>query len=181
MAVGVAGFIIIATAATLHKAGITVDSAAAAAQALEPLAGKHAKTLFALGLLAAGVFSAGILPLSTAYHVCEGMGWPAGVSHAYREAKQLYVLYLLIVAVAVVPILLPQISLVKVMFFSQVANGILLPFVLLMMLRLVNDRDLMGDKVNGLVFNVIAYATVVLVIAFSLAGIILPLVQGLSP
>ena len=181
MAVAVAGFIIIATAATLHKAGITVDSAAAAAQALEPLAGKYAKTLFALGLLAAGVFSAGILPLSTAYHVCEGMGWPAGVSHAYREAKQFYVLYLLIVAVAVVPILLPQISLVKVMFFSQVANGILLPFVLLMMLRLVNDRDLMGDKVNGVVFNVIAYATVVLVIVFSLAGIILPLVQGMFP
>ena len=90
IAVAVAAFIIITCAATLFKAGIKVESAAEAAQALAPLAGRHAETLFAIGLLAAGLFSSGILPLSTSYHVCEGMGWPAGVNHRYGEAKQFY-------------------------------------------------------------------------------------------
>ncbi len=107
MAVAVAAFIIITCASTLFKAGIKVQSAAEAAQALAPLAGKHAETLFALGLLAAGLFSSGILPLSTAYHVCEGMGWPAGVNHRYGEAKQFYLLYGSIIAVGALPILIP--------------------------------------------------------------------------
>jgi NRAMP (natural resistance-associated macrophage protein)-like metal ion transporter len=175
MAVLVAGFIVITCAATLFKAGIKVESATEAAQALAPLAGRHSETLFAVGLLVAGLFSAGILPLSTSYHVCEGMGWPAGVNYSFGDAKHFYGLFGAIVGCGAIPILIPNIPLVKVMYFSQVCNGILLPFVLLMMLRLVNDRHLMGKHVNGVVFNVVAYATVVAIILCTLASIVVPL------
>ncbi len=174
IAVAVAAFIIITCGSTLFKAGIKVDSAAAAARALEPLAGRHAGTLFAIGLLAAGLFSSGILPLSTSYHVCEGMGWPAGVNHRYTEAKQFYVLYAGILTVGAIPILVPGMPLLKVMYFSQICNGVLLPFVLLMMLRMVNDKNLMGDHTNGRVLNFISYLTVLLVILMTLASIVVP-------
>jgi NRAMP (natural resistance-associated macrophage protein)-like metal ion transporter len=174
MAVAVAAFIIITCASTLFKAGVKVSSAAEAAQALAPLAGRHAETLFALGLLAAGLFSSGILPLSTSYHVCEGMGWPAGVNHRYGEAKQFYALYAGIIVVGAIPILIPGMPLLKVMYFSQVCNGVLLPFVLLMMLRMVNDKNLMGQHTNGAVLNTISYLTVVLVILMTLASIVVP-------
>ena len=175
IAVMVAAFIIITCGSTLFKAGIKVTSAAEAARALEPLAGAHAGTLFAVGLLAAGLFSSGILPLSTSYHVCEGMGWPAGVNHRYEEAKQFYLLYAGIIAVGAIPILIPGMPLLKIMYFSQICNGVLLPFVLLMMLRMVNDKNLMGEHTNGIVLNVIAYLTVVLVILMTLASIVVPL------
>ena len=174
IAVAVAAFIIITCGSTLFKAGIKVDSAAAAARALEPLAGRHAGTLFAIGLLAAGLFSSSILPLSTSYHVCEGMGWPAGVNHRYTEAKQFYVLYAGILTVGAIPILVPGMPLLKVMYFSQICNGVLLPFVLLMMLRMVNDKNLMGDHTNGRVLNFISYLTVLLVILMTLASIVVP-------
>ncbi len=173
-AVLVAAFIIITCGATLYKAGVQVDSASQAAQALAPLAGEYATALFAFGLLMAGLFSAAILPLSTAYHVCEGMGWPAGVNNPAREAKQFYVLYSLIVLFGAIPILVPALPLVKIMYFSQVLNGILLPFVLIMMLRLVNDRDLMGEHVNGPGFNIVSYATVALVVIMTGASVVLP-------
>jgi Mn2+/Fe2+ NRAMP family transporter len=178
MAVAVAAFIIITCAATLYAAGIQVNTAAEAAMALEPLAGKYAEALFAVGLLAAGLFSSGILPLSTSYHVCEGMGWPAGLNHRYGEAKQFYLLYAVIIAVGAIPILIPGMPLLKVMLISQICNGILLPFVLLMMLRMVNDKNLMGEHTNGLVLNIVSYLTVVLVILMTLASIILTLTAG---
>ncbi|HEY5528273.1 MAG TPA: Nramp family divalent metal transporter [Thermoleophilia bacterium] len=178
MAVAVAAFIIITCASTLFKAGIKVQSAAEAAQALAPLAGRHAELLFAFGLLTAGLFSSGILPLSTAYHVCEGMGWPAGINHRYGEAKQFYLLYGGIIVVGALPILIPGMPLLKVMYFSQVCNGVLLPFVLLMMLRLVNDKSLMGEHTNGIILNAISYLTVILVILMTLVSIVLPLFTG---
>jgi NRAMP (natural resistance-associated macrophage protein)-like metal ion transporter len=178
IAVAVAAFIIITCGATLFKAGVRVESAAEAAQALRPLAGQHAQTLFAIGLLAAGLFSSGILPLSTSYHVCEGMGWPAGVNHRYGEAKQFYLLYASILAVGAIPILIPGMPLLKVMYFSQVCNGVLLPFVLLLMLRLVNDKSLMGEHTNGPILNTISYLTVILVILMTLASIVVPLFAG---
>jgi Mn2+/Fe2+ NRAMP family transporter len=175
MAVAVAAFIIITCGATLYPAGIQVNTAAEAALALVPLAGKNAEILFAVGLLVAGLFSAGILPLSTSYHVCEGMGWPAGVGYSFGEAKQFYGLFGIIVVCGAVPILIPNIPLVTVMYFSQICNGILLPFVLIMMLRLVNNRDLMGDYVNGLVFNIVSYVTIALIIGCTLASFLVPL------
>jgi NRAMP (natural resistance-associated macrophage protein)-like metal ion transporter len=174
IAVAVAAFIIITCGATLFKHGITVKSASEAAQALAPLAGKHAEALFAVGLLAAGLFSSGILPLSTSYHVCEGMGWPAGVNHRYGEAKQFYALYAGILTVGAIPILIPGMPLLKVMYFSQICNGVLLPFVLLMMLRMINDKNLMGEHTNGRVLNAISYLTVLLVILMTLASIVVP-------
>ena len=178
MACLVAAFIIITCAATLGKHGVVVQTAADAAKALQPLAGKYAEVLFAAGLLAAGLFSSGILPLSTAYHVCEGMGWPAGVNHRYGEAKQFYILYISIIAVGAIPILIPGIPLIKVMVISQICNGVLLPFVLLMMLRMANDKGLMGEHTNGWVFNVIAYLTVILLILMSLGSVVLTLVAA---
>jgi NRAMP (natural resistance-associated macrophage protein)-like metal ion transporter len=178
MAVVVAAFIIITCGATLFKSGIRVESAADAAKALEPLAGKYAEGLFAFGLLAAGLFSSGILPLSTSYHVCEGMGWPAGLNHRYGEAKQFYLLYAAILAVGAVPILIPGMPLLKVMLISQICNGVLLPFVLLMMLRMVNDRALMGEHTNGWFLNVIAYLTVILLILMTLGSVVMTFVAG---
>jgi NRAMP (natural resistance-associated macrophage protein)-like metal ion transporter len=178
MAVVVAAFIIITCAATLYKHGIQVESAADAAKALEPLAGKYAEGLFAFGLLVAGLFSSGILPLSTSYHVCEGMGWPAGLNHRYGEAKQFYVLYAGILAVGAIPILIPGMPLIKVMLISQICNGVLLPFVLLMMLRMVNDKGLMGEHTNGWVLNVISYLTVVILILMTLGSVVLTFIAG---
>jgi Mn2+/Fe2+ NRAMP family transporter len=178
MAVAVAAFIIITCGSTLFKAGVRIQSAAEAAQALAPLAGRHAEMLFAFGLLAAGLFSSGILPLSTSYHVCEGMGWPAGINHRYGEAKQFYLLYAGILAVGAIAILIPGIPLLKVMYFSQVCNGVLLPFILLMMLRLVNDKSLMGEHTNGVILNTVSYLTVILVIGMTLASIFLPFFAG---
>jgi NRAMP (natural resistance-associated macrophage protein)-like metal ion transporter len=178
MAVIVAAFIIITCGATLFKEGIRVDSAAAAARALQPLAGKYAEELFAFGLLAAGLFSSGILPLSTSYHVCEGLGWPAGLNHRVGEAKQFYVLYATILAVGAIPILIPGIPLLKVMLISQICNGVLLPFVLLMMLHMVNDKSLMGEHTNGWILNIIAYLTVILLILMTLGSIVLTFVAA---
>ena len=178
MAVVVAAFIIITCGATLFKHGIRVESAADAAKALEPLAGKYAEGLFAFGLLAAGLFSSGILPLSTSYHVCEGMGWPAGLNHRYGEAKQFYVLYAAILAVGAVPILIPGMPLLKVMLISQIANGVLLPFVLLMMLRMVNDKGLMGEHTNGWFLNLVSYLTVILLVLMTLGSVVLTFVAG---
>jgi Mn2+/Fe2+ NRAMP family transporter len=103
------------------------------------------------------------------------MGWPAGVGYSFGEAKQFYGLFGIIVVCGAVPILIPNIPLVTVMYFSQICNGILLPFVLIMMLRLVNNRDLMGDYVNGLVFNIVSYVTIALIIGCTLASFLVPL------
>ena len=180
MAVAVAAFIIITCGATLYKAGVQRrHRPPKRPRPSRPWPASTPRRSSPLGLLVAGLFSAGILPLSTSYHVCEGMGWPAGVNHRVRRGQ------------AVLRALrahrrggrgadpLPEDPAGQDHVLLPGRNGVLLPFVLLMMLRLVNDRDLMGDKVNSLLFNVIAYATVLLVITFTLAGVILPLVQGL--
>jgi Mn2+/Fe2+ NRAMP family transporter len=165
----VAVFIVITCANTLYAAGVRIETARDAAVALRPLAGDYCYYLFAFGLLNASVFSACILPLSTAYSVCEGMGWELGVNRRFREAPQFYVLYTAIIVVGAGAILLPGVQLVAVMLLSQVTNGVLLPFVLIFMLRLVNNRSLMGDHVNGRFANVLTVATVVVMIGLSAA------------
>ncbi len=156
-AVAVAAFITIACAATLHANGVRISTAQDAALALGPLAGRHASTLFALGLLNASVFSAAILPLSTAYVVCEAFGWEKGVSRTFREAPVFFGTYTALIALGALIILLPIRSLVQAMLASQTLNGVLLPVILIVMLRLINDRRLMGRHVNGRAFNVIAW------------------------
>jgi len=160
MAVLVVWFILIACGATLHKAGIPIRNAADAAHALVPLAGRYAALLFGFGLFNASLFAAAILPLSTAYSVCEGMGWERGIDKKLQEAPWFYGIYTALIALGAGAILVPGVPLLKVLYLSQVANGILLPAVLLFMLILANRRDLMGEHVNSRTFNVVAWVLV---------------------
>lgn len=177
-AVVVASFITIACAATLNANGIRVETAKDAALALGPLAGKYASVLFALGLLNASVFSAAILPLSTAYVVCEAFGWEAGVDRGLREAPIFFGVYTALIVLGAAVILLPIQSLVKTMMASQTLNGVLLPVILVVMLQLINNRRLMGRFVNGRWFNVLAWVMVVLLILLTLILIIVSVFPG---
>ena len=163
----VAFSIVMACAATLFKAGVTVETADQAAMALQPLAGRHAAWLFAFGLFNASFFAAAILPLSTAYYVCEAFGWESGIDKKYGEAKQFYWLYAVIIAVGAGVVLLPRLPLVRIMLVSQVVNGILLPFILIFMLKLINRPRLMGEWRNGPWFNAIAWATTAIMIGLT--------------
>lgn len=163
-------FIMVCCAATLHLAGRTdIRDAAEAAEALAPLAGPYASALFAFGLLNASLFAASILPLSTAFVICEGLGVEAGVDKSFREAPVFYWLYTALIVVGAGLILLPETPLVRIMVLSQVVNAFLLPVVLVFMLLLVNRSDLMGDWRNSWGFNVVAWATVGVMIALTLA------------
>ncbi len=166
----VAFFIIVACAATIYVSGHRqINDAADAALALGPLAGRAATALFAFGLCNASLFSACILPLATAYYVCEGLGFESGINKRPHEAPVFYTLYTgLIVAGALAVLLLSDEMQVPIILLSQVANGILLPFVLIFMLRLCNREDLMGSYRNTRSFNVIAWATCLLMIALTL-------------
>ncbi len=165
----VAFFIIVACGATLFKAGIKIDTADAAARSLAPLAGKYASLLFAMGLANASLFSASILPLATAYYVCEGMGWEAGVSKNFKDAPQFMWLYTLLIAVGALIVLIPKAPLIAIMWISQVINGIMLPFVLVFMLLLINKQELMEGYINSKTFNVIAWITAVIMIILTIA------------
>ncbi len=168
----VAFFIIVACAATLHQTGHgEITDAAQAAVALRPVAGRFASLLFALGLVNAALLSAAILPLATAYNICEGLGFESGIERRFSEAPVFYGLYTLLIAAGAGFVLLPGMPLLKVLLFSQVANGVLLPFVLIFMLKLVNRRRLMGDLTNSRSQNLIAWTTVAVMIALTLAWI----------
>ncbi len=171
----VAFFIVIACAATLFKGGITIDSAKDAALALKPLAGAYASGLFAFGLFNASIFAASILPLSTAYCICEGMGWDAGVDKRFKEAPQFFWLYTIMIVIGAGAVLIPRFPLLKMMYFSQVGNGILLPFILIAMLFLINDKDVMGEFTNTKALNVITWMTVLVIIVLTLAMIVFTL------
>ena len=166
----VAWFIIVACAATLHTAGTTqIRDAADAAEALRPLAGEYAYLLFAAGLFNASLFAASILPISTSYAVCEGLGFESGLDKKFHEAPVFYWLYTLIIVVGAGVLLIPRFPLAHIMVLSQVVNGVVLPFVLIFMLLLVNDRELMGAHVNSRWFNAIAWLTVGVMIALTRA------------
>jgi len=164
----VAFFIIVACAATLNAHGIVINDAADAARSLEPLAGRYASGLFAFGLLNASLFSAAILPLSTVYYVCEAFGWEAGVDKKFGEARAFYSIYTAMIVLGAAVVLWPGFPLIRVMFLSQLANGIALPLVLVFMLLLVNREELMGDQVNGRAFNAVAWVTTVVMIGLTL-------------
>jgi len=165
----VALFIIVACAATLHRQHIAIQTAQDAALALAPLAGKYCAGLFAFGLFNASLFAASILPLSTAYYVCEAFGWEAGIDKKFRDAPQFFGLYTTLIGLGAVFILIPRFPLLAVMFLSQVLNGVLLPFVLIFILRLINRPDLMGSHVNSRSYNIIAWATSAIMIVLTLA------------
>ncbi len=164
----VAWFIIVACAATLYIHGVRdIRDAADAAQSLRPLAGDWAYLLFALGLFNASLFAASILPLSTAYTVCEGMGFESGVERKFSEAPVFYWLYTVLIVAGGAVVMIPGLPLIKIAVFSQVVNGAVLPFVLIFMLLLINKKELMGEYVNKPLFNIIAWATTAIMIGLT--------------
>jgi NRAMP (natural resistance-associated macrophage protein)-like metal ion transporter len=165
----VAWFIIVACAATLFVHGIRdISDASVAAQAMAPLAGRYASLLFAAGLFNASLFAASILPLSTAYTVCEGLGFESGLDKNFKEAPFFYWFYTLLIGAGAAVVLIPNFPMQKVALFSQVLNGILLPIILIFMLKLINKADLMGKYVNSMLFNIIAWATAIIVIVLTM-------------
>jgi NRAMP (natural resistance-associated macrophage protein)-like metal ion transporter len=170
----VAWFIIVACAATLYANGRhdIGSSGADAALALRPLAGEYAYLLFAAGLFNASLFAASILPISTSYAVCEGLGFESGLDKKFHEAPVFYWLYTLLIVIGAGVLLIPRVPLVYVSVLSQVANGVVLPFVLIFMLLLTNDRDLMGEYTNSRAFNVIAWITVIVTIVMTIAMVL---------
>lgn len=164
----VAFFIVICCGATLHLNRIEIKTAEDAAVALAPLAGKYASWLFALGLANASLFAASILPLSTAFYICEALGWEAGVNKTFKEAPQFMWLYTGMIVLGGAIILIPKVPLILIMLFSQVLNGVLLPFVLIIILILINKKKLMGDYTNGPFFNWVSWGAVGLLIFITL-------------
>ena len=164
----VAWFIVVACAATLFTHGMRdINVPSDAANAMMPLAGKYAFILFAAGLFNASLFAASILPLSTAYTVCEGMGFESGLDKSFGEAPFFYWFYSLLIASGAATVLIPNFPLVRITILSQVLNGILLPVVLIFMLKLINKHDLMGEYTNSRWFNVVAWTTSAIVIALT--------------
>ena len=168
----VAFFIIMLCAVTLFQNGLKIETAKDAALALAPLAGSYASMLFAFGLLNASLFAASILPLSTAYTICEAFGWESSLDTKFVEAPQFYGLYSLMIFMGAAIILLPNVPLISIMYYSQVINGILLPFILIFMLLLINDKQIMGDYINSRLMNIISWITVIILIGLSVAMVI---------
>ncbi|HVW78336.1 MAG TPA: divalent metal cation transporter [Alloacidobacterium sp.] len=164
----VAWFIIVACAATLWTHGLgAITMPADAAEAMKPLAGSYAFLLFAFGLFNASFFAASVLPLSTAYTVCEGLGFESGIDKSFRQAPFFYWFYTLLIAGGVAVVLIPNFPLVQFSIFSQMLNGILLPIVIIFMLLLINRKDLMGKHTNSRWFNVAAWLTAIVVTVLS--------------
>jgi Mn2+/Fe2+ NRAMP family transporter len=166
----VAWFIIVACAATLYVHGLrNITDPADAAAALRPLAGEYAYILFALGLFNASLFAASILPLSTAYTVCEGLGFESGVGRKFSEAPVFYWLYTILIVAGAGVILSPKVPLVQISILSQAVNGVAIPFVLIFMLLLVNKRELMGEFANSRWYNILSWVIAAVLILLSLA------------
>jgi Mn2+/Fe2+ NRAMP family transporter len=174
----VAWFIVVVCAATLYTHGMrTINDPADAAQAMKPLADRYAPILFSAGLFNASFFAASILPLSTAYTVAEGLGFESGLDRSFKQAPFFYWFYTLLIVAGAGVVLMPNFPIVKMSILSQVLNGVLLPIVLFFMLRLVNNKELMGKHTNSHWFNVVAWATTVIVVGLSLVMVW----QGLHP
>ncbi len=174
----VAFFIIVACASTLNKNGIQINEAKDAAMALKPLAGELASQVFAFGLFIASIFSATILPLATAFYVCEAFGFEAGIDKKWDEAPEFYVLYTGILALSAGIILLPNAPLILISLWSQVINGILLPVVLVCMMLLVNKKKIMGQYVNKPINNIIGWGATAVLIGLSITLLVMPLLGG---
>lgn len=177
-AVGIVFFIVISTAATLKLHGIHIETAADAARALEPLAGRYAGILFAVGLFGASMLAAGVLPLATAYSISEALGFEKGVSRSFREAPIFIGIFTFLVGLGAIVAVIPHLPLIRVLIVTQVINGLLLPVILIAIQRLVNNRELMGSYVNGPVYNIFAWLTTIVVSGLSLLLIFTTLFPG---
>ena len=165
-------FIIVTCGTLLFPHGIRIDEASEAALALKPLAGEYAYIIFAMSLANASLLGAIIVPLATAYYICEAMGWEAGINKTFKEAPQFMWIYTLIIVVASMVILIPGAPLIFLMVLSSVVNGLLLPFVLVYALLIVNNRKLMGEYTNSRMFNYISWATVITIIILTSALVV---------
>jgi NRAMP (natural resistance-associated macrophage protein)-like metal ion transporter len=170
----VAFFIMVACGSTLHPNGVVINEAKDAALSLEPLAGRLASHVFAFGLFVASVFSATILPLATAFYICEAFGFEAGLDKGWDEAKEFYVLYTGIVVISAIIILIPNAPLINISIWSQVLNGILLPVVLVSMILLINNKKIMGTYTNRPFQNIIGWGAVGILVILSAVLIIMP-------
>ena len=164
----VAFFIIVACGATLHVNGVHIEEAKDAAFSLKPFAGALASEVFAFGLFVASIFSAAILPLATAFYVCEAFGFEAGINKKFSEAPQFYSLFSLIILIAVVIILIPNAPLIAITIWTQVLNAVLLPIVLICMMFIINKTEIMGEYINKRYQNVIGWTTSIVLIVLSL-------------
>lgn len=161
-------FIIICCAATINKAGITINNAKEAALALEPLAGKYSSILFGFGLFNASFFAAAILPLSGSYYICQGMGWESGVDKNFKEAPHFFTVFSTMIIIGSLMVLIPNIDLFKILIYTQILNGLLIPIVLLFILNLSNDPDIMGEYTNSPTLNFFGYTMVMLMIILNI-------------
>jgi len=173
----VAFFIMVACASTLHINNIVINEAKDAAMALKPLAGAISSQVFAFGLFIASIFSATILPLATAFYVCEAFGFEAGIDKKWKEAPQFYWLYTSIIVLGVIIILIPNAPLIAITLWSQIINGMLLPVVLVCMILLVNNKKIMGKHVNKPVQNIIGWVSIAILVGLSITLILMPLLK----
>ncbi len=175
----VAFFIMVACASTLNENGVKIEEAKDAALALQPLAGQFASQVFAFGLFVASIFSATILPLATAFYVCEAFGFEAGIDKKWDEAPEFYVLYTSILVISAGIILIPGAPLIAISLWTQVINGVLLPVVLVCMILLVNNKKIMGDYVNKPFNNIIGWSTVIVLVILSSMLLLSPVLKML--
>lgn len=172
-------FVIVAAAATLYKQGIIVTQVSEAAVALKPLAGDFASLLFSFGFFNAAFFGACILPISTAYYVCEGFGFEKGINKKFKEAPQFYFVLGAILFLSAAIILIPNIPLITILLFSQVVNGILIPFVMMAMLILINKPEIMGEYVNSKAYNIIAWTGSIAIIVLTVILVVVSIFPNL--
>ena len=173
----VAFFIIVACASTLHVNNIVINEAKDAAMALKPLAGAVSSQVFAFGLFIASIFSATILPIATAFYVCEAFGFEAGIDKKWKEAPQFYWLYTGIIVLGMIIILIPNAPLIAITLRSQILNGMLLPIVLVCMILLVNNKKIMGKHVNKPIQNIIGWGSIIILVGLSITLIVMPLIK----
>jgi Mn2+/Fe2+ NRAMP family transporter len=170
----VAFFIMVACASTLHINNIVINEAKDAAMALKPLAGAISSQVFAFGLFIASIFSATILPIATAFYVCEAFGFEAGIDKKWKEAPQFYWLYTGIILLGAIIILIPNAPLIAITLWSQILNGMLLPVVLVCMILLVNNKKIMGTHVNKPLQNIIGWVSIAILVGLSVMLILMP-------
>jgi len=169
----IAFFIIVTTGTVLHPVGVHVTGAEDAALALAPIAGDYSTILFAVGLLGASLLAACVLPLTAAYAICEAFGWESGIDRTWSEAPIFNGIYTFAILVGAGFVLIPGLDLIRVMILSQTLNGILLPFLLIFLIKIVNDRRIMGPHVNGPAFNLLAWATIITTIALTVTLLVM--------
>jgi Mn2+/Fe2+ NRAMP family transporter len=172
-------FIVVSTAATLNAHGEHIETADQAARALRPLAGPYAEILFAVGLFGASMLAAGVLPLATAYSISEALGFEKGVSSSFREAPIFLGVFTFLVVLGAVIAMTPGLSLINILLVTQVVNGVLLPVILIAVMKLVNDRELMGLQVNSPIYNAAAGLTTLVVSALSILVVLSSLFPNL--